>query len=148
MFVNKLKIQNLPLRRRSLKINIIDEDKINTFLNNFTSKKIILDRLSCSIAYTNLLKNKINISNKNDPIYNMKSIKNDIEIKNFIKSHIFDGVAVIKFLYWIKNYKKRLSELDAVKKLNFLEEKIKIICSQALTQFLHLVQTVQLFIIE
>ena len=148
MFVNKLKIQNLPLRKKSLKINIIDEDKINTFLNNFTSKKIILDRLSCSIAYTNLLKNKINISNKNDPIYNMKSIKNDIEIKNFIKSHIFDGVAVIKFLYWIKNYKKRLSELDAVKKLNFLERKIKIIYSQALTQFLHQVQMVQLFIIE
>ena len=78
----------------------------------------------------------------------MKSIKNDIEIKNFIKSHIFDGVAVIKFLYWIKNYKKKLSELDAVKKLNFLERKIKIIYSQALIQFLHPVQMVQLFIIE
>ena len=62
---------------------------------------------------------KINISKKNDPIYNMKSIKNDIEIKNFIKTHIFDGVAVIKFLYWIKNYKKKLYELDAEKKLNF-----------------------------
>ena len=37
----------------------------------------------------------------------MKSIKNNIEIKNFIKSHIFDGVAVIKFLYWINNYKKK-----------------------------------------
>ena len=125
LFVNKSKIQNLPLKKKLLKINIIDEDKINIFLNNFASKKIILDRLSCSIAYINLLKNKINISNKNDPIYNMKSIKNDIEIKNFIKSHIFDGVAVIKFLYWIKNYKKRLSELDAVKKLNFFRKKNK-----------------------
>ena len=116
----KYKIYQL---KKILKINIIDEDKINIFLNNFASKKIILDRLSCSIAYINLLKNKINISNKNDPIYNMKSIKNDIEIKNFIKSHIFDGVAVIKFLYWIKNYKKKLSELDAVKKLNFFRKK-------------------------
>ena len=58
--------------------------------------------MSCSLAYENLIKNKINISNQNDPIYNMKSIKNNIEIKNIIKSHIFDGVAVIKFLYWIK----------------------------------------------
>ena len=125
LFVNKSKIQSLPLRKKLLKINIIDEDKINIFLNNFESKRIIIDRLSCSIAYANLIKNKINISNKNDPIYNMKSIKNDIEIKNFIKSHIFDGVAVIKFLYWIKNYKKRLSELDAVKKLNFFRKKNK-----------------------
>ena len=77
----------------------------------------------------------------------MKSIKNNIEIKKFIKSHIFDGVAVIKFLYWIKNYQKKLTELDAEKKLNFLE-KIKIIYFQVLTQFLHQVQMVQLFIIE
>ncbi len=125
LFTNKSKIQNLPFKKKFLKINIIDEEKINIFLNDFVSKKIILDRLSCSIAYTNLLKNKINILNKNDPIYNMKSIKNDIEIKNFIKSHIFDGVAVIKFLYWIKNYKKKLSELDAVKKLNFFRKKNK-----------------------
>ncbi len=125
LFTNKSKIKNLPFKKKLLKINIIDEDKINIFLNNFVSKKMILDRLSCSMAYTNLLKNKINISNKNDPIYNMKSIKNDIEIKNFIKSHIFDGVAVIKFLYWIKNYKKRFSELDAVKKLNFFRKKNK-----------------------
>ena len=125
LFVNKSKIQSLPLRKKLLKINIIDEDKINIFLNNFESKRIIIDRLSCSIAYANLIKNKINISNKNDPIYNMKSIKNDIEITNFIKSHIFDGVAVIKFLYWIKHYKKRLSELDAVKKLNFFRKKNK-----------------------
>ncbi len=125
LFTNKSKIQNLPFKKKLLKINIIDEGKINIFLNDFVSKKIILDRLSCSIAYTNLIKNKINISNKNDPIYNMKSIKNDIEIKNFIKSHIFDGVAVIKFLYWIKNYKKIFSELDAVKKLNFFRKKNK-----------------------
>ena len=125
LFVNKSKIQNLPLKKKISKIKIIDENKINTFLNDFSSKKIILDRVSCPIAYANLLKNKISISNKNDPIYNLKSIKNSIEIKNFIKSHIFDGVAVIKFLYWIKNYKKKLSELDAVKKLNFFRKKNK-----------------------
>ncbi len=125
LFVNKSKIHNLPLKKKLSKIKIIDENKINTFLNNFSSKKIILDRVSCPMAYANLLKNKVSISNKNDPIYNLKSIKNSIEIKNFIKSHIFDGVAVIKFLYWIKNYKKKLSEIDAVKKLNFFRKKNK-----------------------
>ena len=62
LFVNKSKIQNLPLKKKLLKIKIIDENKINNFLSEFVSKKIILDRLSCPIAYTNLLKNKINIS--------------------------------------------------------------------------------------
>ena len=45
----------------------------------------------------------------------MKSIKNNTELKNIIKSHIFDGVAVTKFLYWIKNYKGNLTEIDAEK---------------------------------
>ena len=84
-------------------------------MKELSSKRIILDRLSCSLAYENIIRNKINVSNKNDPIYNLKSIKNDIEIKNIIKSHILDGVAVIKFLYWIKNIKKNISELDAEK---------------------------------
>ena len=123
LFANKSKTQGLSIKKTLFKIKVIDENKIDTFLKTFVSKKIILDRLSCSLAYKNILKIKINISDKNDPIYNMKSIKNDIEIKNFVKSHIFDAVAVIKFLYWIKNYKKKLSELDAEKKLNFFRKK-------------------------
>ena len=123
LFVNKSKIKNLSIKKNLLKAKVIDENKISIFLKAFVSKKIILDRLSCSLAYRNILKNKINISDKNDPIYDMKSIKNDIEIKNFIKTHIFDGVAVIKFLYWIKNFKKKLSELDSERKLNFFRKK-------------------------
>ena len=48
----------------------------------------------------------------------MKSVKNKVEINNTIKSHISDGVAVTKFLYWIKkNQNKKISEIDAEKKL-------------------------------
>ncbi len=125
LFANKSKIRNFLIKRNLLKGKLIDENKINIFLKNFVPKKIILDRLSCSLAYRNILKNKINISKKNDPIYKMKSIKNDIEIKNFIKTHIFDGVALIKFLYWIKNCKQKISELDVEKKLNFFRRKNK-----------------------
>ncbi len=125
LFANKSNARNLFLNNFLKKTKIIDEGNINIFLNKLSSKKIILDQLSCSIAYENIIKNKINISNKNDPIYNMKSIKNNIEIKNFIKSHILDGVAVIKFLYWIKNLRKNISELDAEKKINFFRNKSK-----------------------
>ena len=125
LFANKSKIHNLSLKNNLKKIKIIDERNINIFLRKLNSKKIILDRLSCSLAYENIIRNKINISNKSDPIYNLKSIKNNIEIKNMIDAHILDGVAVIKFLYWIKNSKKKISELDAEKKLNFFRRKSK-----------------------
>ena len=125
LFTNKSKVQNLFIKKNLIKVKVIDENKINIFLKSFTCKKIIIDQLSCSLAYKNIIKKKINISSKNDPIYNMKSIKNDIEINNFKKSHIFDGVAVIKFLYWINNCKKKITELDAEKKLNFFRKKNK-----------------------
>ena len=59
---------------------------------------------------------KFKISKIGDPLYLMKSIKNKIEINNTIESHIHDGVAVTKFLYWIKNNQNRkISEIDAEK---------------------------------
>ena len=125
LFVNKSKISNLFSNDNFKKVKVVDENKTNIFLKKLSQKKIIIDRLSCSLAYENIVKNKLKVSDKSDPIYNLKSIKNNIEIKNFIRSHILDGVAVIKFLYWFKNVKKNISELDAEKKLNFFRKKSK-----------------------
>ena len=47
----------------------------------------------------------------------MKSIKNNIEIRNIIKSHIFDGVAVTKFLYWLKKCRKNIPTEFQLKKI-------------------------------
>ena len=56
----------------------------------------------------------------------MKSVKNIVEINKTIESHIYDGVAVTKFLYWMKqNQKKKLSEIDAEKKLASLRKQNK-----------------------
>ena len=123
LFAKKSKIRHLLTKNNSLKIKLVDENKISIFLKNLNAKKIILDKLSCSLAYENLIKNKIDISSQNDPIYDMKSIKNDIEISNIIKSHIFDGVAVTKFIYWIKKCKKNITELAAEKKLEYFRKK-------------------------
>ena len=48
----------------------------------------------------------------------MKSIKNKLEINNMINAHIEDGVALTKFIFWIKNTnKKKITEISAQKKL-------------------------------
>jgi len=78
-----------------------------------------LDNLSCSIHYKNLLIKNNRIIEKIDPIYFLKSIKNPTEIKNMKKSHMVDGVALTKFLFWLKkNFrKKKITEISAQKKL-------------------------------
>ena len=48
------------------------------------------------------------IIEREDPIYILKSLKNKTEIKNMINAHIEDGVALTKFLYWIKNHKIKI----------------------------------------
>ena len=59
------------------------------------------------------------ILNIQDPIYYFKAIKGRQEIENIKKAHIYDGVALTKYLFWLKeNFsKKRITEISASKKL-------------------------------
>ena len=101
--------------------------KKNEFLNvNYLSKKIlalkgknfIVDGKSCSIYFENLIKSKFKIINREDPTYLLKAVKNKTEIENMTNAHISDGVALTKFLFWIKKInKRRITEVEAAKKL-------------------------------
>ena len=67
----------------------------------------MLDDLTCSIFYKNIIKRNNLVLKNTDPIYFFKSQKNKIEIKNTKKVHEYDGAALTKFLFWIqKNFKK------------------------------------------
>ena len=67
---------------------------------------ITIDR-SASIKIINYLnEEKLNIKFKPDPISQLKTQKNKIEIQNAKIAHIYDGVAVAKFIIWLKKQKK------------------------------------------
>ena len=51
-----------------------------------------------------------------------------------IKSHISDGVALTKFIYWIKNVNKKNYCVHAQNKLEQFRKKIKIIFIRVLIQ--------------
>ena len=118
LFCNLKKI-NEKFRKNLKNIKIKDINCIDQFLINIEDKKIQIDKISCSIYFKNLIMKKNYIFEKYDPIYYLKSIKNKIEIKNTIKTHIYDGVALTKFLFWIKNNfkKKKITEINAANKL-------------------------------
>ncbi|WP_023648060.1 M24 family metallopeptidase [Candidatus Pelagibacter ubique] len=89
-----------------------------------SGKNFIIDNKSCSIFYENIIKSKFKIIKKEDPTYLLKAIKNNTEIDNMIKSHIIDGVALTKFIYWIKKVnKKKITEVDAQIKLEKFRKK-------------------------
>ncbi len=100
------------------KNQFIDIDELPKRLIQLKGKNFIIDSKSCSIFYENLIKSKFKISKKYDPTYHLKSVKNETEIKNMINAHILDGVALTKFIYWIKKInKKKITEVEAAKKL-------------------------------
>ncbi|MBR2067763.1 MAG: aminopeptidase P family protein, partial [Solobacterium sp.] len=53
------------------------------------------------------------------PITLFRAVKNDIEIKNTKNAHIKDGVAMVKFIRWIKENVGKM-DLDEVKAQNYL----------------------------
>ena len=81
-------------------------------------KNFIIDHKSCSIYFEDIIKSKFKIIKREDPTYHFKAIKNKVEIKNMIDAHVIDGVAVTKFIYWMKNVnKKKINEVQAQNKL-------------------------------
>ena len=96
------KVKKLIQEKKISKKRLIDPKKFGLFINGLKKGKVIIDYRTCSIFYESILRKKFKILNKEDPIYLLKSIKNNNEINNMISSHLFDGVALTKFIYWIK----------------------------------------------
>ena len=122
----KRKAQNLIKEKKIKKKNLILPNNFKLLIKKLKKNRIMIDEKSCSLFYENILKKRFKITNKVDPIYLMKSVKNKVEIDNTINSHIFDGIALTKFLYWIKNInKKEINEYQAQSKLENFRKKNK-----------------------
>ena len=87
---------------------------------------ILVDFNKISYAiYEAITKNEL-INSMNPSTY-LKAHKNEIEIANTKDIHIQDGVAIVKFMYWLKNnYKKEnITEFSAEEKIISLREKLE-----------------------
>ena len=123
LITQKEKVSKIIKDRKLSKKQIINPEKFEHLIKKLNGKKFIIDPLSCSVFNENIIKSKFKISNKDDPCYKLKSIKNSSEINHMINAHIEDGVALTKFIYWIKNVnKKKITEIDSQNKLKKLRK--------------------------
>ena len=117
-------ISKIQKVKKIIKEKIINSNEL-VDLNDFPKKiqklkgdNFIIDEKSCSIYFEDIIKSKFRITNREDPTYLLKAVKNKIEIKNMINAHILDGVALTKFIHWIKNINnKKITEVQAQNKL-------------------------------
>ena len=124
LFIDKKKVTKTAIKHfRNIKIyNENDFLKVISFLKK---KRFIIDKNTCSIFEKEIINSRFNIISEIDPIYNLKSVKNNTEIKNTIKAHIEDGVAITKFLYWFKTNNAIITEKKVEKKLENLRRQSK-----------------------
>ena len=124
LIVENEKLTKLINEKKLKRDQIIDPNHFLNFLKNLKKGKVVIDKKTCSLFFEKCLEKRFKLIKKEDPIYLLKSVKNDIEIKNMISAHIIDGVALTRFIYWIKNKKKlNLTEFDAQNKLEKLRKK-------------------------
>ncbi len=127
LFFCDLKKVSSSLRKKFNKVKFLSKDLLTDILLKINSKKFVLDKNTCSFYFENLISKNNKILNSEDPIYFLKAIKNKKEINNIKQAHIYDGVALTKFLFWIKkNFKsKKITEISASKKLLDFRKKNK-----------------------
>ncbi len=92
-------------------VDILPYDDIYSYAEGMSGKKILLDENRVNYRLAELLKNCEIISGQN-PCALLKAVKNGTETENIRKAHIMDGIAVTKFMYWLKNNigRKRITE--------------------------------------
>ena len=127
LFCNLNKISNSIKSKLREHVRIIDFDLLPNLIRKISKKRILIDTLTCSIFYTSIIKKNNYILLKPDPIYYLKSLKNKTEIRNTVKSHIYDGAALTKFIFWLKNNfkSKKITEMSAQDKLLEFRKKNK-----------------------
>lgn len=101
-------------------IKIFDYDYFYEYVKTLNNKIILMDYLKNNYGcYINI--NKSNeIINDASPIDLMKACKNSVEQANIKNAHIKDGVAMVKFIYWLKKYigTEIITEYSATEYLN------------------------------
>ena len=126
LIVNKNKINNkFKLHFKNI-LKYINPLYITKYFDSLNRNEFFLiDKFSCSFFYKKLIAKKFKYDEKNDPIYILKAKKNNVEISNSVKSHILDGAALTKFIYWVKNNvnKFKITELSAKRKLEKFRKK-------------------------
>ncbi|MBU5307778.1 aminopeptidase P family protein [Clostridioides mangenotii] len=83
------------------------------------NERVLVDGTKINYAILNNIPAGVEKVDQFNPVMFFKAQKNEVEIENIRRSHIKDGVAFTKFMYWLKNNvgKMEITEMSASQKL-------------------------------
>lgn len=104
---------------------LLPYDGIYDYAERLSGRRVLLDEKRVNYRLNTLLKDCEVIDGAN-PAALLKAVKNPVEIENIRYAHLLDGIAVTKFMYWLKTSvgKAEISEADAAERIDGLRREI------------------------
>ena len=118
LYINKEKLTSeVEKYLKEEGVTVYEYESIGKGLEKYPEYNILMD--PDEVNYTLYNKVKCNVISAPSPVRYLKVVKNDVEIKGFKSAMLKDGIAMVKFLKWIKPAVKAggQSELSVTEKL-------------------------------
>lgn len=106
-------------------VELLPYNDIYEYVQKLSGKKVLLDENRVNYRIFSLLAD-CEIINGENPETLLKAVKNPIEIENIRKAHLWDGIAVTKFMCWLKKNigKVPITEFKAAEKIDSLRREV------------------------
>ncbi len=121
------------------KVTLLPYNNFYQYVSRIHGEKILLCRARISYRLDKELSGNAVIIDRPNPTSLMKAVKNQREMENLRKAHLKDGIAVTRFVYWLKKNvgKIPMTEVSAAEYLealrreneNFIEPSFETICA-------------------
>lgn len=125
LFIQKCAVSE-PLGQyfRFLNVELQEYDQVYDWVKQLKAETILLEQSKVNDAIYSTLEQANTLINKINPTSLAKAVKNPVEIENMKQAHIKDGVAVTKFIYWLKHQvgRETISEISAADYLEQLRQ--------------------------
>ncbi len=87
----------------SLQVTVKPYDQIYSFVKSFCGERVLVEPEKTNYALIRSLASCNTLVCRMNPTAMAKAVKNPVEVENERKAHIKDGVAMTKFIYWLKH---------------------------------------------
>ncbi len=110
---------NVDMKGIGAKLNIFPLSEIPARLKKFKKQVVGCDFGTTATAVMEAAENyNVKLVSVEDFCQEQKAVKNECELRGIRNAHVRDGVAVCRFLFWLKDHWQGKTELDVVKKLH------------------------------
>ena len=89
-------------------VTVMPYEGVYDMVEGLKNEKVLLEKCRVNYAVYRLIDGSNKVIDRMNPTASMKAVKNDVEIENEKRAHIKDGVAMTKFIYWLKKNTGRI----------------------------------------